>query len=186
MVPSDWEEAQHYWVDQEQTVEDWKRALDLTVHVEGVFNWIFHPHGWIRSDQIIEFIDCTEKPMAIESRSDLQGAAQRMETHLLDGLPIRAPQGGDAGIRLWDANQDGFMDVFLGDALEPKIKIWRPDLTNFQTLSAPVGALRPDGHPTGIRMGRFWKDGPMIWFYRDAVGEGAWSLEEGQWKSSPV
>ncbi len=184
MVPSDWEAQHLHGVNQEQTVEDWKRALDLTVHKKGVFNWIFHPHGWIRSDQIIEFIDYAEETYGDRiTFLTFKEAAQRMETHLLDGLPIRAPQGGDAGIRLWDANQDGFMDVFLGDALEPKIKIWRPDLTNFQTLSAPVGALRPDGHPTGIRMGRFWKDGPMIWFYRDAVGEGAWSLEEGQWKS---
>ena len=42
-----------------ETVEDWKRCLDATVLKQGVMTWVFHPHGWIRSDQMVEWIDDT-------------------------------------------------------------------------------------------------------------------------------
>lgn len=57
MTPSDWQ-AQHLQKpNNPQTVEDWKIALDCTVIKQGVFCMVYHPHGWIRSDQVVEFID---------------------------------------------------------------------------------------------------------------------------------
>ncbi|MCI0680820.1 MAG: polysaccharide deacetylase family protein [Gemmataceae bacterium] len=57
MTPSDWQ-AQHLQKpNNPKTVEDWKAALDCTVIKQGVFNMVFHPHGWIRNDQVVEFID---------------------------------------------------------------------------------------------------------------------------------
>jgi hypothetical protein len=57
VTPSDWS-AQHYrGKNNPQTLEDLKVAFDITVHKKGVFNLVFHPHGWIRNDQIVEFID---------------------------------------------------------------------------------------------------------------------------------
>ena len=43
--------------DNPQTVRDLKLALDATVVKQGTFNLVFHPHNWIRSEQIIELID---------------------------------------------------------------------------------------------------------------------------------
>ena len=40
-----------------KTVEDMKHALDAVVIKKGVYPLVFHPHGWIRSSQIIEIID---------------------------------------------------------------------------------------------------------------------------------
>ena len=39
------------------TVRDWNACLDCTVIKQGVFNLVFHPHGWIESEQIVELID---------------------------------------------------------------------------------------------------------------------------------
>src|SRR5262249_23483205 len=40
-----------------KTVEDLKAALDAVVIKRGVFNLVFHPHGWIKPEQVVELID---------------------------------------------------------------------------------------------------------------------------------
>ncbi|MDA7657750.1 dehydrogenase, partial [Verrucomicrobia bacterium] len=57
MVPSDWEAQNIQGNNHPDTVRDWKIALDLTVLKKGVFNLVFHPHGWIKSEQVVELID---------------------------------------------------------------------------------------------------------------------------------
>lgn len=57
MTPSDWQAQHLHKPFNPKTVEDWKAALDCTVIKQGVFSVVFHPHGWIKSEQVIEFID---------------------------------------------------------------------------------------------------------------------------------
>src|SRR6202012_2095546 len=57
MVPSDWSANHLQMPNNPETVRDLKIALDITVQKQGVFNLVFHPHGWIKSEQVIEFID---------------------------------------------------------------------------------------------------------------------------------
>ncbi len=57
VAPSDWA-AQHFHKPHNpQTIEDWKAALDCTVIKQGVFCLVFHPHNWIKPEQINELID---------------------------------------------------------------------------------------------------------------------------------
>lgn len=57
VVPSDWS-AQHVQKpDNPRTVADLQRALDAAVIKQGVFTLIFHPHKWIRAEQIVELVD---------------------------------------------------------------------------------------------------------------------------------
>src|SRR5581483_4994481 len=57
VTPSDWA-AQHYHKPNNPlTVRDWQAALDATVIKQGVFCLVFHPHGWIKNEQVIELID---------------------------------------------------------------------------------------------------------------------------------
>ena len=56
-VPSDWEAQNLRGSNHPATVADWKSALDATVLKQGAMNFIFHPHGWIRPDQMVEFVD---------------------------------------------------------------------------------------------------------------------------------
>lgn len=57
MTPSDWQAQYRHKPNNPQTVEDWKAALDCTLIKQGVFCMVFHPHGWIRNEQVVEFID---------------------------------------------------------------------------------------------------------------------------------
>src|SRR5438045_4766206 len=56
VMPSDWDAQRLHGTNNPATVADWKAALDATVLKQGVFDLIFHPHGWISSQQIVELI----------------------------------------------------------------------------------------------------------------------------------
>ncbi|MFN9717612.1 MAG: neutral/alkaline non-lysosomal ceramidase N-terminal domain-containing protein [Planctomycetota bacterium] len=57
LAPSDWSAQHLHGVDNPMTVDDWKAAIDLTVHKQGCFSLVFHPHGWIKPEQVVEMID---------------------------------------------------------------------------------------------------------------------------------
>ena len=57
IVPSDWEGQNIHKPNHPKTLEDLKAALDLVVHKQGVFNLVFHPHGWIENRQVVDLID---------------------------------------------------------------------------------------------------------------------------------
>ena len=175
IAPSDWEAQNLHGVNNEVTVDDWKRALDLTVKKQGVFTWVFHPHGWIRNDQVNEFIDYAD---ASYGRRVLfltfKEAAERLRDHLLLGRGLRRPDGKDAGNRLMDINHDGYLDVVLGGESKGTIRIWNEDQGSYSDQTSPLPVLAEENHATGIKHGVFWKGGPTAWFYRDGHGEGAW------------
>src|SRR5262249_28118968 len=52
-VPSDWEAQYLHKPNNPVTVRDWKALLDATVIKQGVMNLVFHPHGWIKNEQIV-------------------------------------------------------------------------------------------------------------------------------------
>ena len=56
-TPSDWEANHYHKPNNPITVRDWKAALDATVLKRGVFTMVFHPHGWIKNDQLVDLID---------------------------------------------------------------------------------------------------------------------------------
>ena len=57
MTPSDWEANFLHQPNNPKTVEDLKAALDMHGPQEGRLNLVFHPHGWIKAEQVNELID---------------------------------------------------------------------------------------------------------------------------------
>ncbi len=57
IAPSDWSAQHLHGINNPVTVADWKAAIDLTVHKQGCFSLVFHPHGWIKPEQVVELID---------------------------------------------------------------------------------------------------------------------------------
>ncbi|XOV70616.1 MAG: PVC-type heme-binding CxxCH protein [Verrucomicrobiota bacterium] len=178
LAPSDWEAQNLHGVNNETTVEDWKRALDLTVKKQGVFTWVFHPHGWIRNDQVNEFIDYADETFGRRVLFlTFKEAAERLREHLLSGHGLRRPDGKDAGNRLVDINRDGYLDVVLGGQEKGTVRIWNEELGSYMDQASPLPVQTDGAHATGLKHGVFWKDGPTAWFYRDDKGEGAWLSE---------
>ena len=50
-----------------------------------------------------------------------------MTKNLLMGNPIRRSDGGDNGIRILDVNNDGFMDVIVGNPDKRICRVWKPE-----------------------------------------------------------
>jgi putative membrane-bound dehydrogenase-like protein len=149
VTPSDWQ-AQHLQKpNNPQTVHDWKAALDCTVFKQGVFCLVFHPHGWIKNDQIVELIDhAVQKHGKKVKFLNFREALERLNKNLLDGQPLRdRSTGKDGSVRIVDTNGDGFLDVrqeiFDGKRYLhtrewlPKERTWRTSSTALKKVKSP-------------------------------------------------
>src|SRR5262245_51426458 len=112
MTPSDWE-AQHLQKSNNpKTVDGWKAALDCTVIKQGVMTMVFHPHGWIRNDQLVELIDhAVVKHGKKVKFLTFKEALERLEKNALGGSSLRRQVAGvRRAVEPEDINRDGFMD----------------------------------------------------------------------------
>lgn len=139
ITPSDWEAQFLQQPNNPATVEDMKTALDITVLKNGVFNLVFHPHGWIEAGQIVELIDhAVQKHGNKVKFLTFREALDRINRNLLDGESLRAGEGGDHGVRLLDINNDGFQDVVMGTPTRRVTRIWRPRSRSWADTGFPV------------------------------------------------
>ncbi len=207
-VPSDWEAQHVQGTNNPKTVADWEAELDAIVLKQGVFNFIFHPYGWIKNSQMVEFIDYAEANYGKRVKFlNFREVLERLNKNLLAGQPLRAANGQDNGVRLLDVDNDGVMDVVVGN----QTRIWKKGQwteTPFPaaTKSAQFGILQTNGMASVITKAGGWnfdgeewvkmeglvaeggrlrdvdKDGRCEWLKGNKVF--AWSPEERLWKKS--
>ena len=137
MVPSDWSANHLQQPNNPETVRDLKVALDITVQKQGVFNLVFHPHGWIKAEQVIELID---HAVARHGRRvkflTFKEALERLNQNVLNGHSLKSKTGSDQLVRLIDLNSDGFMDCATA---EGSTRIWHPATHKWQkSLTLPT------------------------------------------------
>lgn len=138
VTPSDWS-AQHVQKpNNPQTVRDWKLALDAIVAKKGVFNLVFHPHGWIRPDQVVDLIDhAVERHGKRVKFLTFRDCAERLQKNFLQGQPLRSVVGADNGVRVLDVNNDGYMDVMIANNKTRSSYVWNPGSSKFDASSLP-------------------------------------------------
>ncbi len=186
VVPSDWEAFNLQQANNPRTVEDMQAALDAVVLKKGVYNLVFHPHGWIRSEQIIQIIDHAQSKHGrkVEFLS-FRDVLERLNKNLLAGQPLRAADGGDNGVRLIDLNADGFLDVVIGNDSLRQTRIWQPKTKNWTTSDFPVRLVTLEGkerREAGARFGIAHADGMPTLFARDQKTAGAWRFDGQKWQ----
>jgi hypothetical protein len=175
IVPSDWEAQNIHKPNHPQTVADLKAALDAVVLKQGTFNLVFHPHGWIKAEQIVELIDhAVEKHGKKVKFLNFREAQERLDRNLLGGHPLRKEDGSDNGMRLLDINNDGYLDVLGWDTT----RIWSPKTRTWTVTPCPrgltvwsqlrLGIARKGGFPTAI-----------------SPNSGAWTFDGDKWTEDP-
>ncbi len=132
-IPDDWQGQNIHRPHNPQTVDDLKAAVDASVTKQGVANIIFHPHGWIRAEQIVEVIDHVEKKYGKRVKFlTFRECLDRINKHLLDNVAVRHRKTGmNPGVRILDLNGDGYQDVFIGTEKMRKYRIWNPAKRNW-------------------------------------------------------
>lgn len=178
MVPSDWQAQHLHKPNNPITVRDWQAALDCTVIKQGVFCLVFHPHGWIRSEQIIDLIDyAVSKHGRRVKFLTFREALERLNRNFLKGASLRNADGSDAGIRLVDRDGDG--------RLEP-IRVPVPEPFPAPPVALPQGvAFRDDtGRDTGARLIDLDDDGHLDLVLSNEQRYGLWLFEPAKkaWK----
>ncbi|HKB34888.1 MAG TPA: polysaccharide deacetylase family protein, partial [Gemmataceae bacterium] len=151
-TPSDWLAQHHHGPNNPATVRDWKALLDATVIKQGVFCLVFHPHGWIGNEQIVDLIDHADRKYGKKVKFlNFRECQERLNKNLLGGQPLRDPKTGwDNGVRLLDVNNDGFMDVVIGNDKVQQTRVWSPKTKSWVTSGFPAVVVSEPG-PTPAR-----------------------------------
>jgi putative membrane-bound dehydrogenase-like protein len=98
IVPSDWEGQYLNKPNSPRTLEDLKAALDCVVIKKGVFNFVFHPHGWIKNEQVVELVDHAVKKHGKKVKFlTFKEASDRLNKNLLEGHSLREAVGKATG-----------------------------------------------------------------------------------------
>ncbi|MDB6039714.1 MAG: putative rane-bound dehydrogenase [Verrucomicrobiales bacterium] len=190
-VPSDWEAQHIHGATNPVTVADWKAALDATVLKQGTFTFIFHPHGWIRPDQIVEFIDYAADRYGSKVKFlNFKEALERLNKNLLGGQSLRDLAGNDNGVRLADLNNDGFLDVMVGNRQSRQTRIWDPQTRQWHDHNFPVELVEQNtkgNNDRGVHFGVLNESGTDIPFFlqRDEASFAAWRFQNSQWVEQP-
>jgi putative membrane-bound dehydrogenase-like protein len=186
MVPSDWEAQRLHGTNNPVTVADWKAALDTTVIKQGTFTFIFHPHGWIRADQIVEFIDYAVGKYGKKVKfASFHDAQENLDKHLLLGQPLRTGNGQENGVRLLDLNDDGYLDVVIGNERLRKTRLWDAVKRQWTDSGFPTALVASDRngsrHDGGARFGVVDPDGAILLVRNESVS-GAWRFDGRRWR----
>ena len=181
VVPSDWEAFHIHGATNAVTVADWKAAMDATVLKQGTFTMIFHPHGWIRSDQLVELVDYAVNRYGNKVKFlNFKEAQERLNQYLLAGQPLRANDGRDNGVRLLALNNDGWLDVVIGNDQVRKTRVWKPHTRTWVDSDCPT-TLIAGGRDNGVRFGVIGGDSRTMMLSRNTDATSAWRFDGTNW-----
>ncbi len=188
-VPSDWQGQHRFEPNDPRTLEDLKAALDLCVRAQGVFTLVFHPHGWIRNDQVVELVDhATERHGRGLRFLTLREALARLEANVLVGQPLRRADGTWNGVLLLDLDGDRYQDVVIGNEQMLRTRRWRPGEQGWEESDFPLPLVQQDERAqwieTGARFGVSRDDRAWLLACTE-TSRAAWRFDGERWVEAP-
>ena len=187
VVPSDWESFNIQGKANPRLLEDWKAALDATVLKRGTMDIVFHPYGWSSPQQHVDLIDYAQAKYGKRVKFlSFREALERIEKNVLGGQSLRTADGKDNGVRLLDVNNDGYMDVVIGNEHVHQTRIWSPDTHQWIVTDFPTPIVNSDGSDAGVRFGIVSSDGRPAAIVHNEKTRGAWHFDGSRWVDDPA
>lgn len=159
-IPDDWQAQNIQRPHNPRTVTDLVAALEATYRKQGMANVIFHPHGWIRAEQMAAAVDAMDKRHGKKILFlNFRECVSRLTKNMLLGQALRGPAGGDNGVRLLDLNDDGYLDVLVGNEHKQVQRVWSPADRQWQDQPLPFRITGPatgdaqERQDLGVRLG---------------------------------
>ncbi|MDZ7615452.1 MAG: dehydrogenase, partial [Patescibacteria group bacterium] len=189
-IPDDWQGHNLQKPHHPGTIADMKAAIDAVTAKQGIYVLTHHAGAWIRNDQVIELIDHAvgrygRKVMFLNFRE----AHDRLVKNLLGGQSLRASCGGDNGVRVLDVNNDGFMDVVIGNPKLRQTRIWNPETNTWTIGDFPVAITSVDAEgnrrDAGVRFGVLQPNGYASVLVRNETSAGLWHFDGAKWVEAP-
>jgi putative membrane-bound dehydrogenase-like protein len=144
---------------------------------------VFHPHNWIKAEQIVELIDYA---IAKHGRKvkflTFREAIDRLNDNMLAGQSLRSGDGQDNGVRIFDVNGDGFMDSVIGNDAMQQTQLWLPSRSSWRKGTFPVRLVERHEQngstlDAGVRFGIFQRDGSPSLIVQNETTSGVWHFE---------
>jgi hypothetical protein len=191
IVPADSHGVHAYKPNNPQAVEDWKRAVDVIVRKQGLYTLCFHPHGYIKAEQVAELVDYIDRTYGKRVKFlNCREVYDRLTKHLLDGVPLRSGTGADNGVRLLDVNGDGYLDVVIANGKRRQTRVWQPTTGTWKTTDFPVplvsGETTAQSRPTGARFFTTSAAGPAGLALATPERAGVWHFDGNGWAAAPA
>jgi peptidoglycan/xylan/chitin deacetylase (PgdA/CDA1 family) len=183
MTPSDWEAQYLQKANSPLTVRDWKAALDCTVAKKGVFNMVFHPHGWIKAEQVIDFIDhAVEKHGKKVKFLTFKEAHARLQKSLFRGDEWRSAADS---VFILDVNNDGYLDIVDLRSKAGKTYLWDPEYSHWRVVQGPDGLALHIILGATLRFGVLQKNGYASMAYQyghiGEITQGVYHFDGKEW-----
>ena len=110
--------------------------------------------------------------------------AERLTKNLLGGHPLRNATGGDNGVRVLDVDNDGYMDVVIGNPQTQITRLWTPATRQWRETSFPVRLVAEAADVStadaGVRFGVLHPGGSATVMV-NAEQRGVWHHNGEQW-----
>ncbi len=185
-VPDDWQGQKLQAPKNPKTLKDLKAMLDAVVIKQGVANVVFHPYDWLSNEQYVDFVDhAVEKHGSKVLFLNFKECLDRLNKNLLAGQPIRAADGGDNGVRLLDVNNDGYLDVVIGNDKLKRTRLWQPETNSWKDIDFPVTLVEvtADGErrDAGVRFGALQASGNASFLVASEKQRGLWHFDGKAW-----
>src|SRR5205823_13036067 len=112
-------------------------------------------------------------------------AQERLDKNLLAGQPLRRKDGSDNGVRLLDLNNDGYLDVVIGNESMKRTRIWQPKERRWKETDFPVeitsGSLNGQAISEGARFAILQSNGYPSVFVSNEKTSGLWNFDGAKW-----